>query len=310
MKTENEDYVNQHIVPRSFYKNFADDRGYLFSSEINVHTKKWQSPKERHIKKINTYENFYDVETKKSKYKGVDKKIIEKTFFWYEKNYFKELKLKLEKFGNFFFEDRLKLANVYFNMKQRNIVHREAFSKSAFLKRIPEIESDLYKKLIEFGFSEEYANKIVSYGRNYIENHKDFNKEMHNDALFESVVNPNENQINILKTLINSRIIIYYIKEENNFFITSDNPFYSVDKRDVIHHTKFVDDVFHIMPVTKKYTIVFQKEINDSIILYKEAKPEFIDAVNKASTMVKHKYIYGCHQESLQSLVNDLNNKL
>lgn len=297
---------NQHFVPKVCLRSFSNDteNESIFGSKYISSQKKWTNPKSYALEKICFAGDFYNLNEAQQNHIKVKSDHVERNSFWYEKSYVRELCEQLE---NFTLDTNLikLIPRFYLGMKQRNPKFRLGYSKDAILKVLPKSLIEVKEKWEKFGISEYQLDQIVNnVKKDFVE--KDKSKELHTNAILKASETSNLVFEEVLDKLKSYKLQILSINSCNEAFIYSDNPGYSVDKKTSIYNTKFIDDLFHFMPMTpyRGFVLINTNEKKDNLsIEYKKLNRQEVFLYNWGTAIVRQEYLYSHDKNILKKFI-------
>lgn len=295
---------NQHYVPKSYLKHFVvSDSEEIFAIQFFKAGNKWSRPKKYHINSICFSGDFYNLDSRIAGYHNVKEDIIERNAFWYEKHFIADIVEKADR--QLLKEEEIPdLAFFLLSMKSRNPRFRKGYT--------PEKINEHYKKKIEELNSEleKTGNpQLIQAAKPIIENlssRPPKPKELHNGSILRTHANDNAVFKSVLDRVVNYNVVIYSPKEKTDTFITTDAPGYSVDKNGVFFDTKYIDDLYHFIPISSKLAIGFHNPEfykSNERITYQKANSEEIFQLNYGSAVNRTDNIYCDNETTLKEFI-------
>jgi hypothetical protein len=301
-------------------KQFSnDENGNLFY--LKLHSPYSENVKPTNASKICYIPNFHIINDYTNHfYQLNNKNFIEKKCFPYEK----ELQNVLEIFTQNQYTLSRDIANklIYFmfHMKYRNPSYRELLAHG-FKNNTEKVEKNI----------EELAEKLKNLPKTFLEQHfsdtniqksltNEYNKwlsdannlnEIHKRGLLDIFNNDN----NVFKSVCNffNGLTLFVSKAPNNeYFITSDNPGYFVDKQERVCNFGIDNaDSFHF-PLSHKYLLSFILEDKEpSLTIFKNVKEmkttkDFVHLLNIGTALNARENIFSNNKATLEQLKIDL----
>lgn len=295
---------NQHYVPKSYLKQFSSyNSDEVYAIQFIEAADKWSQPIKYHINSICWAGDFYNLDSNLTDYHNIDVDIIERDAFWYERYFIANIVKQAE--GKKINEKTIPdLAFFLLSMKLRNPRYRSGYTKGTIDKNLNKSIEELKKemKLID----NPKLNKIAESVIEEIKLNPPTSKNLHNGSILRAHYNNNEVFKVVLKRVINYNIIVYKPKEISDSFLTTDSPGYSVDKNKAFFNTKYIDDLYHFIPISSKLALGFHNpEFYTSLerITYQELNSEEIFQLNYGSSVNRIKNIYCSNEATLNDFV-------
>ncbi len=296
----------QHFVPRVYLKQFCETNNNLFSTTFVEQTNKWSSIKIRNINSICYDNDFYNLDSKKANKHSIPNDFIERNAFWYEKEYY-NLLISEALNGKISNTTIQRLPLFFLNMKARNPVFRNSITKENLNKAIEKSTLSMKEKFS--WLDESNLTRIINKSKTIILSSDNIPKEFHVDSLLESTLGRNKVFQEILERISSYNIVFFKISNDNNFFITSDAPGFSIDIEERVHKIKYIDDIFHFMPLHPKLAVGLMNPIYHEIkdqISYIDATKEHIDKINYGTSSSCNKYVFGINDKHLKSVIQNI----
>lgn len=304
---------NQHFVPKAFLKNFCiSGKETIYRSRFIRFTNKWESPVSKHISSICYRENFYNVSPEFAKKNEIPQNYVERNAFWYEKGFLDELIQKIEN-ETIKHADTEKLPDFYLSMIVRNPVFMIGFNQDQIERLLDEnliklrAESEWFEKLAKLKSNEELEKSLDNIRFQILKEQSQQN--MYSTSVYKQLQGQSEIYNQIRNKLKGYKVLIGRIKDDNQFFITSDSPGFSVCLDGNIHSLKFKDDIIHYMPISSKIVITLQHPIyffDPPRLLLTKVSLDEVKFINDGTAKVSHQNIF-C--ESKEFLTNFISNK-
>lgn len=290
-----------HYVPRSYLIQFTKGLdGKFFSA--GPKSEHFRTIKRKHIAEVCYVNNFYTLMKAESleKYSLDDGNFIEKNAFNYEKHRIRQVIYKFKNRNvslNKSYHDQL--IEIYLSIKIRNVFLRnqhldkkiinETLDKE-ILKFIP------YKTWIEKVSGEKYED-LMERVRDTLANDKVQHEEFQKLSIIESIKGTNE-PINQAKRKIRRlNIFLFEPLNEEDYFITSDNPGFTLIGNKV-YNTNFGDFDSIGFPINSRQLVMFMGQSPQSElevlrrINYMKLTSKEIDILNACTTFNAVGYIF------------------
>jgi hypothetical protein len=296
---------NQHYVPKSYLKQFSSSNlNEIYAIEFIKTTGIWTPPRRYHINTICFTGDFYNLDSKRADHHKVKKDVIERNAFWYEKNFISDIVEQAEgkKIGVQTIPD---LAFFLLSMKWRNPKFRNGYTKENINKALEKSIEELNDKFKLVDNSK--LNKIAVSSFDQIRLNPPTPKNLHNGSILKGYFKNNEVFQSVLNKVCKYNITIYTPKDPLNAFITTDSPGYSVDKNKDFFNTKYIDDLYHFIPISSKLAIGFHNPefyTSDAKISYHELNSEEIFQLNYGSAVIRTKNIYCSNKDTLNNFID------
>lgn len=296
---------NQHYVPKSYLKHFSvSDSEEIFATQFFKAGNKWSRPKKYHINSICFSGDFYNLDSRIADYHKVNQDVIERNAFWYEKHFITDIVEKADK-QLLSVQEIPDLAFFLLSMKSRNPRFRKGYAQE-------KIEEQYIKSINEFNSEIEKIDnpQLIRRAKSVINNLLSSipkPKELHNNSILRLHSNDNAVFKSVLNRVVNYIIVIYSPEEKEDIFITTDAPGYSVDKNKAFFDTKYIDDLYHFIPISSKLALGFHNpEFYESTnrISYQKVNSEEIFQLNYGSAVNRTTNIYCSNENTLNEFIN------
>lgn len=292
---------NQHFVPKAYLKHFCKMTDQdLYAVKFINNVKRWSLPRSRNISTFCYKVDYYNLDKEQTIENSVLPDYIERTIFWYERTYFDQLISKTLK-GELCYDLINELPKFFLNMKHRNPVFRNSITKETIQKSFTNIIPSFKEKFNMI--DESLLDELIKKNEQKLITSENIPKKMHTNSLLDAHKGKNETYEYILSQITNYNIVFYEISSEDDFFLTSDSPGFSVDINQNVHKIKFKDDMFHFMPLHPKLAVGIMnprytttKEKVSKVIATKLQ----IEQINFGTTISRYKYLFGYDYEHLK----------
>jgi hypothetical protein len=295
---------NQHYVPKSYLKHFlASESDEIFAIQFFKAGNKWSRPKKYHINSICFSGDFYNLDLRIADYHSVNTDIIERDAFWYEKYFIADIVEQAEK-EQLNVEAIPDLAFFLLSMKSRNPRFRNGYTQEKIDKNLKKSIEELNSELEQIGNPE--LIKVAKSVIDELSSKPPKSKELHNGSILRAHSNNNAVFKSVLNRVVNYNIVIYRPKKPEDTFITTDSPGYSVDKDKAFFDTKYIDDLYHFIPISSQLAICFHNPDfykPTERITYQELNSEEIFQLNYGSAVNRTKNIYSSNEATLNDFV-------
>ncbi len=306
----------QHYVPQALLKRFAGENGNFYHRSLLY-------PK--HTSITNTAKvcygiNFYDPQRLDFlKKNGIDDiRYLELNGFVYEntlKNILSPYESGKRKISKYEFEV---LIEMYLNIKYRNKATRNKMEDKNFKGGV--FESTLLGMKKEYEASK-YAgillpifDRLIPEVRERFVNDEGIGKEHHLQGLYDSTHRRNQAVNDTIWQMLGMEVFVVLIKNEKEFFLTSDNPGFTFYENRDLHRVEFFNTDYGRMtgigfPISSKMAIMLQgfKRSNqfngDRIVHYSTATNRDIDLFNYGTKSVAMEKIFCENKDYLQNYV-------
>lgn len=288
----------QHYVPKVYLKEFTKGKnGYFFASGPKPNFARIM---ERHINVVCKRGDFYTLSDDSIERLNIsDKLFIERNAFTYENRILVKIIEMFKERRNFLdIADANSLINIYLSFKQRNPYYRNCIKEDKIIESV-ERNIELLKQEREW-VEEKSGLKFEKFVDSLINRFivgKDLSSEVYREILFNRVVGEDSAMNNISKNLIRLNIVIYEPLKSTDYFLTSDNPGYTISENQIFntHFSKFRIICF---PLSSKLLVTFQGlDINHQSkykkeIVYKKVDSKIIDAFNFGTIKMSNDYCF------------------
>lgn len=292
---------NQHFVPKTYLKHFCKITNHdLYAVKFIDKANKWSAPKSRNISTYCYKGDYYNLDNEQTFENLVPTNHIERNIFWYERTYFDQL---ISKTLNGKLCDDLinELPKFFLSMKHRNPVFRNNFTKESIQKSFNDIIPEVKEKFS--WIDESHLDELIKRSEQKLITSENISKKIHTNSLLNAHNGKNKAYENVLSQISNYYIVFYEILNEDDFFLTSDCPGFSVDINQKVHRVKYKDDMFHFMPLHPKLAVGI---MNPKYSISKEkvskviATKRQIEQINFGTTITRHEYLFGYDYEHLK----------
>lgn len=296
---------NQHYVPKSYLKQFiATESDEVFAIQFFKAGNKWSRPKKYHINSICFSGDFYNLDSRIADYHSVNKDTIERDAFWYEKHFIADIveHAKKQQLLETAIPD---LAFFLLSMKSRNPRFRNGYTQEKIDKNLKKSIEELNSELEQINNPQ--LTKVAKSVIDELSSNPPKPNELHNGSILRAHSDNNVVFRSVLNRVINYNIVIYRPKKTEDIFITTDSPGYSVDKDRAFFDTKYIDDLYHFIPISSRLAICFHNpEFYKSAerITYQELNSEEMFQLNYGSAVNRTKNIYCNNETTLNDFIN------
>ena len=311
----------QHYLPQCYLKEFTNGAGKFFSLNLS-HINHRPRPRETSPAAECYDEDFYTIdENLKKKYihlRGFSALEIEKRVFSNLENNYPKIIKKIKNRTPLNFNEAELLSNFCVDIKLRNQYWRKQFLDKRKKQLIDEAIDEKLKgvtdeqlKLLPGKPTRDEVDKIAADLRAQFNGDDDFTKQVQ----ISGIIKRNGSSNNFKAELCNSLLYLQWTIFETNyisFFLTSDNPGFSVDKHDNIYNTRFAEEFSFLLPLTPAYCLMISNSKIDSSFYdkpqikrlnYNIANDAFISLANKGLTCFANKNVFAQTEQSLNLLL-------
>lgn len=229
-----------HYVPKVYLREFSKNRsGHFYAAGPKPNLLRTINP--RHVEQVCYIDNFYTLKEKTKEQSKVDDiDFLEKKAFDYEKRLLPRIISKLKNknvYLNKSYHDSL--IDIYLNIKQRNLFYRKNF-RAYDIAKLAEKELERMKPLqswIEEMSGQNYETFMGKIKDQILED-KDLPDELHKQTLIETAIGKNDAINNSSEVLKAMTFFVLEPLNSSDFFITSDNPGFTL-LGDKVFNTNF-----------------------------------------------------------------------
>jgi Protein of unknown function (DUF4238) len=258
--------MRQHYVPRCYLKGFSDENGFLFSVNLKVIGKNYkEKPKQKNISSIcfldDHYNIFNEYDSTIFRFNQYDELYLESTVFGKTESKYKEIRDRILLGNNVTSEDINYFADFIVQLKLRNKFWYENILKKNSKEWIQNSMNNILQEMEEKGLFSHIPKGIKQLKINEIKLKnildEDFPKKIQLHSLIERHNPNNPHNIIIRKALLLASWVIWEVPETSkHFFITSDNPGYSIGISGEPENTRFKDKFTFYLPLTSRHCLV------------------------------------------------------
>lgn len=298
---------DQHFVPKTYLKHFCKNKEQeLYAVKFIEAAKKWSSPRARNINSICYQGDYYNLDEAKADYHSVEKDHIERNAFWYEKEYYNQLIQQV--FNGEVDSDIIdELPHFFLNMKARNPVFRKSYSKKNIKKAFDKVLPNFKEKYS--WIDESFLDKIIDKNKDEFIKVEDGGKKLHNNSLLKTTLGSNKTFKDVLEKVSKYNLVFYKISTEDEYFITSDSPGFSVGIDGNVHTIKFKDDMYHFMPLHPKLAVGLMNPIHynspERVSLVQATKDQ-VRQLNFGTTITRTNYLIGFDNVHLKTHTQEI----
>lgn len=308
--------MDQHYLPQCYLNEFRNDDGHFFKLDCSIlRYDKKPYPLKTTPAAVCYKPNFYTLTDEFKQmypmYKDLEPFYLENKFHIYERVY-PALISKIKTGARFLnSDDAIKFLYSCIDFKIRNFYFRD---NVLMQNKRQEIIKKHYNGYLNNESILEYIQKSFKVDRNTVNeiiqtekskhlNDPDYAKHSH----IATMIDRSQQSSNIYDVII-SNFLFYkwnFFKSKNQF-ITSDNPGWSLDKRNAVHNTRFENGFQFIMPITSSYCLCISDDkidmnyYNDStkkLLFEGFASDEMITRINNLSINHFKQYLFASSYE-------------
>lgn len=294
----------QHYVPKSYLKQFCllEDETLFGTRFINSINK--SCTEKYNINSICYDVDFYNLNEIQTSFHSVSEDIIERKAFWYERTFISEIvkKAQSKTLNESLIGD---LAFFMLSMKARNPKFREGYKQHNIDKHLPSVITEIYQKfkLIQ----KDVLDNAVDIAVKNLKENPLKHKNLHTNSLLYTHAGSNKVFNSIFQRLKNYYLEVYSIEDNEESFIISDAPGYSVDQTKTIHNTKYVDDLYHFIPISFSLALGFinpRFSKNIDRITYLTINSSELFQFNYGTALIRTKDLYSGNPNTIIEFTN------
>ena len=283
----------QHYVPKVYLKHFTED-GHFYSATAKG--KYYSGPQKKHTNEVCYISDFYDQKNLQEESKI---KFIERNAFSYEdRDLSRIFRLFIEKSKFISKPDHQKLIEMYLSIKHRNLFIRNFFKQTNYEKIVDKEISKFYtyKDVLEELAQKPFVELVENIKRGILDD-KEIGDTFHKESIVRQKDEINLPINDVQRYLSKLRIFILEPVEQEDYFITSDNPGFTIVDKVKVFNTNFGRFDAVGFPLNSKQ-LMFLTTNDDSHPLnvskkihYRKIASEFVFEYNTCSTFNSISYI-------------------
>lgn len=287
-------------------KNFCDqEENHLFCSKFINEANKWAPPKKLHLNSVCFKGDFYNLDEIQASLHNVEQDIVERKAFWYERNFFQDL---LEEFQSKSFDIAKipDLAFVMLSLKHRNPRFRNGY-KIEYEKHLPDVITKMRERYPQI--SQGKFEELVAKAEENIKNKPIKKQAVHNNSILQAHAGQNEVFNKVHAKLMNYKIVVYSLRDENERFIVSDAPGFSVDNTGKTFDTKYVNDLYHFLPLSFNLGVAFVNPEHvefEGNISYQSLNSHEVFQINYSTGINRTENLYAGNSRTLEKFIENV----
>jgi hypothetical protein len=302
---------DQHIVPEVYLKGFYEkNKNQFYSLDTSLYYfSKTPHAVPKTAGKVCYKPHYYNLDSEFKEafpqYATYDELYLEKSFHSYEN----------------------KLKDIIALFKSRTLVINPEIAKT-FLYALYNIKTrnDFFRQSNIESRHSEYVEKVINMS---LPTRSDIEKDFH-PSVREKAYSIREEKIAELKEKHSVRVahlmlliqletdhdvfvsnFLYYqwhVYKSDHAFLTSDNPGYCLDSKNIVHNTKFTEDFFFTFPLDNCHCLVisdcpldmtYHEDTTKKNIIYAEAPDKLVEIINEMIIYNANRYVFGSNQKRL-----------
>jgi hypothetical protein len=295
------DVEKHHYVPKLYLRQFTKKLdGHFFGAGPKPDL--LRTIKNRHIEEVCYLDNFYTLNKSESlkRYSVEDRNYIEKNAFNYEKSRIRQVFNKFKNRNvNLTRSYHEQLIDIYISIKMRNVFIRKSYLDTGIMNQTLDREVDNFrvmKNWIESVSGESY-DTLMSRVKDTLLNDTELYEEFQKQSILETLRGTNE-AVNSAKQKIQKlRLYILEPLDSRDYFITSDNPGFTI-LGNKVYNTNFGQFDGIGFPINSKQLLWLTGQSYQSgldiltRINYIKLTTKEVDRLNFCTTFNSYEYIY------------------
>jgi hypothetical protein len=318
-----------HFVPQCYLKNFTQ-QNQIYALDVRKVQKGYKElPIQKHTAQICYFNNYYtiDAELGNSQFRleSYDALYIEVQVFSRLENRYGKLFEKITADVVLTLQDAIDLADFFIQLKLRNpywLKETLEKKKDSFIDSAMDgLETDKFYNNPKFQHMPlELKQAVADWVRSENKTNIKFSKQMQLFSLIQRNLNQESRNEKFRLALIDCKWMIYEAPESGPFFITSDNPGYSLKGNDgLTYNTNFIDPFMFFFPISFKYCLVIDSEQKDFAYSYKnqykhyksgEISADLVISINNSSMQCMNNLLIAVDDWYLSQIATINNPKL
>ena len=292
--------MKQHYVPKVYLKHFTNDDEHFFATQPR--SKYIGRPRRFHPSQVCYVKNFYDYE----EFSDIeDRRFIEINAFPYEEEVVNVLMTLFKGNPAFIRLSHYRgLVELILNLKLRNLSIREFYRNTDVDEYLEDAGNKLKADLpfIEFLLGMPFSQYLERL-KTKIELQSDHGNTSHKDAIVRNLFDQIEPMNEVKKLLHRVEPIICSPKYQSDYFLTSDNPGFTVKDGVKVYNTSYKDFDSVGFPLNSKQLLILniRRQTNPLIIKrrvhYVKCDSRDMELLNQGTTFNSIKHIF-CQDSS------------
>jgi hypothetical protein len=278
-----------HFVPECYLKRFIAD-GKLVTFDIRKVQKGYNEYPRFHTPgKICYYEDYYTI----------NDTLRDGQLDLNHDNFFievKALKTLEEKYGDLFdgivnrrklrHQELVDICDFIIQLKQRNPYWLHNIIEKYKDEWVDQSLHKVYQKILTSdvpfkNLPREVIESVFANVREKTKNHPTFSKQLQLFGLIQRYTDNSEFNRQYRSALMNCQWFLMTAPEGGPYFITTDNPGFSIGRDNLIYNTKFTDGFFFHLPLSPSHCLIMSDEFKDSYSQSAQAKQIIPGIVSK-----------------------------
>lgn len=278
-----------HYVPQCYLKNFTYENELYVLDVRKVQKGYKEKPMPKHTAKICYFNNYYTIESEMGstqfRLEAYDALYIETQVLSKLENRYGKIFEKLSTNIIISLQDAIDLTDFIIQLKLRNPywMHETLEKKkNNFIdSAMDSLEADKFAKSARFQHMPlELKQAVADWIRNENKANPKFSKQMQLFSLVQRSLDQENRNEKFRVAVIDCKWMIYEAPENGPFFITSDNPGYSLKGNDgLTYNTNFSDPYMFFFPISFRYCLVIASEQKDFAYSNKEPHKKYKSGV-------------------------------
>lgn len=303
-----------HYVPQCYLKNFQSDADSpLFTLNVENIKKGFKvKPNKMYPSGICYKENYYQIKEPLILSGDLNNSdFIEKIVNHYYEDKFQSVFNRVINFQSISREDAIFFADFIVHLKIRNpyqvrLNEKRKIEKIISLAKEKHLEKQeaIQKGVSPLIFDAVYQNLIIE-----LMKRESLTKDFQLESITQKFNDPEKNLKQFRTAIMASQWTLLESENDQEPFITTDNPGIAVDSFGMIHNTKFVDGFNFFFPLSPKYVLEIsdsktdplptnKKELNRKIV-----NSKLVNRLNLLFTKVSEKYLISNKSEVLRNFI-------
>jgi hypothetical protein len=309
--------MKQHYVPRCYLNGFSDENSFLYAANLKLIEKGYDAkPKQKNISSLCILDDYYNLlkkyNSKTFRFNHYEELYVESNILGKSETKYKEIRDRLISGINVKNEDFDYFANFIIQLKLRNIYWYENVLKKKSKQWITESMTDTLDKMQEKGLYNHIPKGIKQLIINdtKLQNitDEDFPKKMQLHSLIERQDLNNPHNMLIRTALLSASWTIWELPEtSSHFFITSDNPGYSIGTSGEPENTKFKDKFTFYLPLASRHCLVIsdiESSYKPPVLTKRRIPEETARVMNFYTCHVINERVFSIRKNELEVLNN------
>jgi hypothetical protein len=305
-----------HYVPQCYLKNFrSENGGPLFTLNIEHLKKNYNTKiKSQHPGAICYINNYYSIKDKlifSGELKAID--FVEKIVNHYYEDSYQSVFEKLINDQSISLEDAMFVSDFLVHLKIRN-PFQIGLNENLKIEKIIQVAQGRYSSLkneaIKWGFSSVFFDSIYENEIIKLINKESLTKDFQLESLVQKFTNPEKNLALFREAILSCQWTLIESKNDQELFITTDNPGIAIDIFGNTHNTKFANGFNFFFPISPKYTLEISDSKKDHLrtnkkeIKGRSINSKLVRGLNHLFTKVSTRYLIANNARTLQNFID------